>query len=77
MDCCSARQRPPKPDEMYTTPTRSNFWCYFCFGSWCRAEDYKKHNSPAIPGMNSDWITDELLVTQRPNPSTFADHDLV
>ena len=58
-------------------PTRSEVWCYFCFGSLCRAENYKKHKSPAIPGMNSDWITDELLITQRPNPSTFADHNLI
>ena len=45
--------------------TRNKFRCLFCGGSKCNHEDWTKHPSPAIQGLNSDWITESILATQR------------
>jgi hypothetical protein len=43
------------------------FICRFCGGKSCKSEDWTRHPSPAIQGLHSDWITDEILATQRPS----------
>lgn len=46
---------------------RNKFRCVFCGGAECKVENWKLHPNPAIQGLNSDWITPEILATQRPS----------
>jgi hypothetical protein len=32
---------------------------------------------PAIAGLNSDWVTETILLTQRPSTQLIKDHDLI
>ncbi|CAD8202869.1 unnamed protein product [Paramecium octaurelia] len=43
-----------------------NFICYFCGGQDCKKEQAASNkNKNAIEGLNSDWITDDILAMQR------------
>ena len=45
------------------------FLCQFCGGESCDHEDYNtnKKQPNAIEGLNSNWITDDILAMQRPS----------
>ena len=54
-----------KPVTRRDWETRNKFRCVFCGGRSCKHEDWTQHPSPALRGLNSDWITDSILATQR------------
>jgi hypothetical protein len=45
------------------------FLCQFCGGEECDHENYLKNKRQpnAIEGLNSNWITDNILAMQRPS----------
>lgn len=45
-------------------------------GRKCKHENYLLHPSPAITGLNSDWITPLILATQRPSSRLIKEFDL-
>lgn len=52
--------------------------CLFCGGKKCALEDYKKtiQNAdcePAINGLNSHWITSNIVASQRPSTRLLAE----
>ena len=44
---------------------RDKFTCLLCGGKSCKHEDWTLHPDPAIPGLNSDQITDDIYASQR------------
>jgi len=43
------------------------FICKFCGGKSCKHENYLTHPGSAIKGLNSDWVTGDILAMQRPS----------
>ena len=55
-------------------------WCRWSTGGKkCAHEDWKKNpsNPEALAGINCNWITDEILVSQRPSSSTIESFSLI
>lgn len=52
------------------------FICHFCGGKSCHHENHANHPSPAIKGLHSDWITNEILATQRPSTRLIKEFDI-
>ena len=51
--------------------------CVFCLGNICKScskEALKHCSNPAIPGMNSNWITDSIVAMQRPLKKSHFDN---
>ena len=57
--------------------TRNKFRCVFCGGKSCNNENWKLHKNPAIQGLNSDWITDNILATQRLSTRLIQEYDIL
>lgn len=54
-----------KPVTRRDWETRNKFRCVFCGGRSCKHENWTLHKNPALEGLNSDWITENILATQR------------
>lgn len=48
--------------------------CRFCGGESCKHEDYRTIKNPAIPGLNSNWINEDIVASQRPNARLLKEH---
>lgn len=57
--------------------TRNKFRCLFCGGASCKHENYLNHENPAIHGLNSDWITENVLATQRLSSRIIKEHNII
>lgn len=51
--------------------------CHFCGGKKCKHEDYLKHSNPAIIGLNSDQIDQNIFASQRPSNTLINDFNLI
>jgi len=51
--------------------------CAFCGGKSCKHENWLTHPTSAIKGLNSDWITDNILATQRPSSRIIAEYKII
>jgi hypothetical protein len=51
--------------------------CYFCGGEKCKHENWKNHEYPAIRGLHSDYITEEVIASQRPSSVLVRDYNLI
>lgn len=49
--------------------------CRFCGGESCKHEDYRTIKNPAIPGLNSNWINEDIVASQRPNARLLKEHN--
>ncbi|KAL4467270.1 hypothetical protein ABPG72_010077 [Tetrahymena utriculariae] len=57
---------------------KSKFLCLFCGGKSCSKENYLKNpHKNAIHGLNSDWITPEILAMQRPSSRIIKDYGII
>ena len=56
---------------------KETFICVFCGGKSCKHEDYRNHHNPAIKGLNSDKIDDNIYASQRPANSLIKEHNLI
>lgn len=59
--------------------TGIKFICRFCGGKSCKHENWRKNkrNPPELEGLNCDWITPNLLATQRPSSRLIKQYDLL
>lgn len=51
--------------------------CVFCLGQLCRScskEAVQNCTNPAIPAMNSNWVTDSIVAMQRPHKKSHFEH---
>ena len=51
--------------------------CMFCGGKNCKHEDFTLHKNPAIYGLNSDKIDENIYASQRPANSLIEKYNLV
>jgi hypothetical protein len=56
--------------------------CFFCRGKKCKYENHEywkeKHDThPALEGVYSNWITDEIVATARPSSSKISEHKII
>ena len=53
--------------------------CFFCGGKKCKHENYRKNENPknAIMGLNSNFITPEVIASQRPSEELITSYSLV
>lgn len=56
---------------------KDSFICRFCGGKTCKHENYLTYKGSAIKGLNSDWITDNILASQRPSVRIMEEFDIV
>ena len=56
-----------------------DFWCKFCGGAKCPHEDWTKNptNPIEFEGLNCNWITENILVCQRPSKRLIRQYNLV
>ena len=57
--------------------TRNKFRCLFCGRKSCKHENWTLHKDPAIRGLNSDWITENILATQRLSSRIIEEFELI
>ena len=54
------------------------FLCIFCGGKSCKHEDYTTNsNNNAFEGLNSNWITNDILAMQRPSSRIIKEYNLI
>lgn len=53
------------------------FLCNFCGGKSCKHENWKTQEKSAIIGLNSSWVTDNILACQRPSSRIIREHGLI
>ena len=51
--------------------------CNFCGGKNCKHENFRNHQNPAIYGLNSDKIDDNIYASQRPSNTLIKKYDLI
>ena len=56
---------------------KDKFRCIFCGGKNCKHEDFRNHKNPAIYGLNSDKIDDNIYASQRPSNSLIKKYNLI
>jgi len=56
---------------------KDTFICKFCGGKTCKHENYLSYPNSAIKGLNSDWITNNILATQRPSSRIIKQFDII
>lgn len=55
------------------------FLCRFCMGKSCKHENWKKNpkNPAGLDGIHCDWITEDILATQRPSSRIIKEYNLI
>jgi len=56
---------------------KNRFICMFCGGKSCRHENWLNNKNAVIKGLDSDWITDDILAMQRPSSRLIKEFDIV
>ena len=51
--------------------------CMFCGGRGCKHENWKRNKNPAIVGLHSDWIDDNIIASQRLSSRLIAEYDVL
>lgn len=67
--------KPLKITSKYEEKTK--FICKFCGGPPCPHEDWTKIKRPAIKGLNSNWINDDIVASQRLGEKLIREHDII
>lgn len=56
---------------------KSTFICKFCGGKSCKHENWLTQTESAIKGLNSDWVSNNILAMQRPSSRLIKEFDVV
>jgi protein tyrosine phosphatase domain-containing protein 1 len=56
---------------------KQKFQCMFCGGKTCKHENYLNNKNSVVKGLESDWITDDLLAMQRPSSRIIKEFDII
>lgn len=69
------------PDMLTTKrinfPKKVKALCRFCGGKSCAKENWKKCEKPAIQGLHSNWITDDIIASQRLSNRLIEQYDIM
>lgn len=69
----SGKKNDVKPHWEYKDKIR----CLFCGGVNCKHENFLHHKNPAIIGLHSDYITEDIIASQRPSTVLIKKFDLI
>lgn len=77
-----SRANEAKVDSFFDRARQGIHCSLFCGGLKCKHEDWtvgreKKNVHPAIEGLNSNWVGDVCIASQRPSTSLFLKHLLI
>ena len=63
------KKEPEKLRKKFFHEFKDKLRCFFCGGKNCKHENYlnNKSNNNAIEGLNSNYITDNIIASQRPS----------
>jgi hypothetical protein len=48
-----------------------------CMGKWCKHENWKKCDNPAIKGLHSEWVEDLMIGSQRLSNRLIKEYDII
>ncbi len=69
------------PDRLTTKslefPKRVKALCRFCGGKSCSKENWKKCQQPAIKGLHSNWVTKDIIASQRLSNRLIEEYDIM
>lgn len=60
-----------------TYDNKNRFLCQFCGGKGCKHEDWTQCKRPAIKGLNSNWINNDIVASQRLSARLIKEYDIV
>lgn len=68
-----------KNENIFINDFKDKVRCFFCGGKKCKYENFlENENHPnAIKGLNSNFITDNIIASQRPSDALIKKYDLV
>lgn len=68
-----------KNENIFINDFKDKVRCFFCGGKKCKYENFlENENYPnAIKGLNSNFITEDIIASQRPSDSLIKKYDLV
>lgn len=56
---------------------KNSFICRFCGGKSCKHEDWTKCKNPAIQGLHSNWINEQIIASQRLSNRLIKEFDII
>jgi hypothetical protein len=56
---------------------KDKFKCLFCGGHNCKHEDFRSNQKPALMGLHSDYITQNVVASQRPSTYLIEKYNLI
>ena len=68
-----------KPQKHFFHEFKDKLRCLFCGGKKCKHENYKNNilNNNAIKGLNSNFITEKIIASQRPSEVLIHKYQLI
>ena len=68
-----------KPEKHFFHEFKDKLRCLFCGGKKCKHENYKNNilNNNAIEGLNSNFITEKIIASQRPSEVLIHKYHLI
>lgn len=68
-----------EPENSFVNDFKDKVRCFFCGGQKCKYENYlENENFPnAIKGLSSNYITDDIIASQRPSDFLIKKYDLL
>ena len=74
----SSKKKKKKSNEILSKfDNKATFICQFCGGKGCKLENWLKIKNPAIKGLNSNWISDEIIASQRLSSRQIKEFDIM
>ena len=75
----SVKRETDKEDKKFFHEFKDKLRCFFCGGRKCKHENFKTNsNFPnAIYGLNSNFITDDIIASQRPSEILITKYNLL
>ncbi len=72
-------KNPPKEKKKFFYEFKDKLRCFFCGGRKCKHENYLNNiiNNNAIEGLNSNFITENIIASQRPSEILIDKYKLV
>ena len=73
------KKEPEKLRKKFFHEFKDKLRCFFCGGKNCKHENYlnNKSNNNAIEGLNSNYITENIIASQRPSEVLIEKYKLV
>ena len=72
------KKNPPEEKKQFFHEFKDKIRCFFCGGKNCKHENYLNNkNNNAIEGLNSNYITENVIASQRPSEILIEKYKLI